>query len=277
MTDGPGISEEQQRRLDRIYAGSRTSVTISRDMVLHAIVPVVTAVLIAFASWSLVAMLPNESKVVWNIATVALYVCVIVVAASARHLTRLGVAACGAGLGAVVAMAALTQTTVGTYWASPFKLAAAAFAASLLTIMFDRLTWVLVAAAVMTASDLWSVYSSAGLTNHLASADKGTASGTLLDALAIAAPAPAAADGGFLGIVDVLFSSLFVQVSMLWGLDMRRTIVALALGFGITDTVGRVTGDLVPALPAMALMFVAAHARLLIAAIRDDMARSGGG
>ncbi len=93
--------------------------------------------------------------------------------------------------------------------------------------------------------------------------------------LSVAFPVPGLPSAARLGLPDVFFFALFLASCARFGLRTRLTWLTMTLSFGATIALAEWTeqGGL-PALPLLALGFVAPNADLLWRAIRE--ARSSG-
>lgn len=276
MTTPPDTGPDGAPPIDRFYDATGRTHVVTRRMLRELIAPLVLVTGLAYVAWMLVALVPETSSMALIILVLAVFDgAMLAIAWASGPLPRAGNRACAVGVGMFAGAAIVLQMTAGIYAASPSKLAAGAFVAALLTTLFDRLSWVLVAAAVMTLTDLWSVYSAAGVTHLVTNAEEGSGGMALLDALSVSVPWPGGGDGGFIGFVDVVFACLFVQVAVLWRLGVARTLVAIGISLVVMQLLLMTMFEGLPALPGMAVAFCVAHRRMLLAAIRDDRARSG--
>jgi len=129
---------------------------------------------------------------------------------------------------------------------------------------FERLSWVVLVAAVIPIVDTLSVWR--GPTRKIVE-DQPEAFGVL----SIAFPLPA--DGSFqLGLPDFLFFALFLAAAQRWNLRVLPTWVAMVASFGLTLalTIWVDPFDLggLPALPLLAVAFLAVNADLLVRRMR---------
>jgi hypothetical protein len=135
--------------------------------------------------------------------------------------------------------------------------------------LFERLSWVVLVAAIIPVVDSISVWR--GPTNKIVT-DQPEVFGALSFAF------PVADEGSFqLGIPDLLFFAVFLGAAARWNLRVGVTWLALTASFGITmalavwvDPFG--LGGL-PALPLLSVAFVVANADLLWRALRSHPAR----
>lgn len=261
--------------LDRFYEATGRPQVNSPRMLWVRVMPILLVTGLAYLAWILVALLPDSSTTTMIMLVLAVFNgAMLAFAWASGPLPRIGSGACAAGLMAFAGAALVVQMTGGIYLAAPGKLAAAAFVAALLTTLFDRLSWVLIAAAVMTLTDLWSVYSTQGVTHLVTNAEEGSFGMALLAALSISVPWPGGGDGGMIGFVDAVFACLFVQVAVLWSLGVARTLIAIGMALAVMQVLLVTVLDELPALPGMSVAFCIAHGRMLVAASRDDIARS---
>jgi hypothetical protein len=124
---------------------------------------------------------------------------------------------------------------------------------------FERLSWVVLVAAIIPLVDSLSVWR--GPTNEIV-----TERPDVFDALSVAFPAPEA--GSFnLGLPDVLFFAVFLAAADRWRLRVPLTWVAMTASFGATLAIALAWDpfDLggLPALPLLSLAFLAANGDLL--------------
>ena len=130
---------------------------------------------------------------------------------------------------------------------------------------FERLSWVVIVAAIIPFVDALSVWR--GPTRKIVEDEP-----EVFGALSIAFPVPGS--GSFqLGLPDFLFFALFLAAASRWDLRTLPTWAAMVASFGLTlvvtvwvDPFG--LGGL-PALPLLALAFLAANADLLWRSLRS--------
>jgi hypothetical protein len=182
-----------------------------------------------------------------------------------RHVN--GLVAYGAAFALLAVAASYVDLDVIANFA---KLAAATAMGFWFLGLFERLSWVVLVAAIIPAVDAISVWR--GPTNKIV-----TEQPEVFSALSFAFPVPK--DGSFqLGIPDLLFFAVFLGAADRWNLRVGWTWVALTASFGITmalavwvDPFG--LGGL-PALPLLSIAFLAANADLLWRDLRSDPARA---
>lgn len=171
-----------------------------------------------------------------------------------RH--RRGLAAVGLALAALVLACELAELDVIANFA---KLAAVTAFGFWFLGLFERLSWVVLVAAVIPLVDAVSVWR--GPTREIV-----TDQPQVFDALSFAFPVPDA--GSFqLGLPDLLFFSVFLGAAARWALRVGWTWVGLAASFGATMTLAVYVDPFglggLPALPFLSLAFLAANADLL--------------
>jgi hypothetical protein len=150
------------------------------------------------------------------------------------------------------------------------KLAAATAVGFWFLELFERLSWVVLVAAIIPVVDSISVWR--GPTNKIVT-DQPEVFGALSFAF------PVADEGSFqLGIPDLLFFAVFLGAAARWNLRVGFTWLLLTASFGITmalavwvDPFG--LGGL-PALPLLSLAFLAANADLLWRELRSHPVRA---
>lgn len=138
----------------------------------------------------------------------------------------------------------------------------------------ERPWWLLPIAVCVPLADAWSVYSSIGVTHAVL--ERAREEPRWIEWPTIATPIAGLPYESFgrLGIVDVLFASLFLGAAVRWRLGVRRVAAALVLGLLSTSVlVLEVDEVAVPALPLLCLAFLVACAPALL---RDLRAASRG-
>ena len=139
------------------------------------------------------------------------------------------------------------------------KLAAVTALAFWFLSYFERVSWVVLIAALIPVVDALSVWR--GPTRHIVTEEP-----QVFDLLSFAFPVPRT--GSFdLGLPDILFFTLFLGAAARWGLRVKWTWLAMVTSFAVTvalaiwvDPFG--IGGL-PALPGLSLAFLLANADLL--------------
>jgi hypothetical protein len=137
---------------------------------------------------------------------------------------------------------------------------------------FESLGWVVLVALIIPWVDAYSVWR--GPTKVIVTQHR-----EIFTNFSFAFPLPGETAAANLGLPDLLFFSLFLAASARWQLRPRLTWLLLSLSFGATLAlaVWRDIGGL-PALPLLALAFLAANADLLWKDVRQELraARSHG-
>jgi hypothetical protein len=177
-----------------------------------------------------------------------------------------GVLPVGVALAVLAAVLHVADAGIGANFA---KLGAATAIAFWFLSYFERLSWVVVVAAVIPLVDAVSVWR--GPTHIIV-----TEQPRVFDALSYAVPVPGEAFA--LGLPDVLFFALFLAAAARWSLRVAATWVLMIASFAATmafavwvDPFG--IGGL-PALPGLSIAFLAANADLLWRRLRagdDDL------
>ena len=131
---------------------------------------------------------------------------------------------------------------------------------------FERLSWVVLVAAIIPLVDAFSVWR--GPTRKIVEDEP-----EVFGALSIAFPVPG--EGSFqLGLPDFLFFALFLAAAHRWTLRVVPTWLAMVASFGLTLALAIWVDpfDLggLPALPLLALAFLAPNADLLWRALRRE-------
>ncbi len=162
--------------------------------------------------------------------------------------------------GAASAVAAFALDRIGLDAPANFgKLAAATLLAWWFLSYFERLSWVVIVAAIIPLVDSISVWR--GPTRHIVEERP-----EVFGALSYAFPVPD--EGSFqLGLPDLLFFALFLGAAARWALRVPLTWVALVASFGVTMTLAIYVDPLeiggLPALPLLSVGFLVANADVL--------------
>jgi hypothetical protein len=146
------------------------------------------------------------------------------------------------------------------------KLAAVTLLAFYFLSYFETAAWVMAVALIIPWVDAYSVWR--GPTKHIITHQR-----ELFTTFSFAFPVPGERNTAQLGLPDLLFFALFLAATERWGLRTRLTWAALALSFGATMALS-VAFDLngLPALPLLALGFLAPNADLLWKKVRAQNA-----
>jgi hypothetical protein len=183
-----------------------------------------------------------------------------------RH--RRGLPAVGAAFAVLVVTCEAAELDVLANFA---KLAAATALGFWFLSLFERLSWVVLVAAIIPVVDSLSVWR--GPTHEIVSERP-----EVFSALSFAFPVPD--EGAFqLGLPDLLFFAVFLSAAERWALRVGWTWLALSASFGVTMALAVWVDpfDLggLPALPLLSVAFLAANADLLWRELRARPAAAG--
>jgi hypothetical protein len=147
-----------------------------------------------------------------------------------------------AGLDAIANFGKLATMTLLAFWFLTF---------------FERLSWVALIAALIPFIDAFSVWR--GPTHHIVNERR-----EVFTTLSFAFPVPGESASANLGLPDLLFFALFLAAAVRWRLRVVWTWIAMLAGLGATIALATSwdVGGL-PALPGIALGFLAANADLI--------------
>jgi hypothetical protein len=200
----------------------------------------------------------------WDIATISLLVIPPVFALvyfalplrTARWLLPAGVG--------VAVLAALLQLVGLDVLANFAKLGAVTLLAWWFLSFFETAAWVTIVALIIPWVDAVSVWR--GPTKHIVTHQR-----ELFTTFSFAFPVPGEANTAQLGLPDLLFFALFLGAADRWGLRTRLTWVAMTLSFGATlSLTAALDINGLPALPLLALGFLAPNADLLWRKLRSE-------
>lgn len=147
--------------------------------------------------------------------------------------------------------------------AVPFKVVVAAGGGVLLGRQVAEAWWLAVVAVVAVVADAWSVF--AGPTKVVVEKAPAVLDYLLIHFPVLGAPGP----GMGLGISDVIFLSLFTAGSFGAGLRPVAGFTAMAASFLVTVTVALMWKPALPALPLLALAFLAVNTGRFVALARS--------
>lgn len=145
-----------------------------------------------------------------------------------------------------------------------------------LSLIAERLAWVLPIVLFASISDLWSVFSTHGVTNALTTSQETHSSGLadqLWDLLMIPLPHADLDIDIWVGAVDVVLAAFLIGVAHLFRLGVRRTAIVLGCGLVFCAFSVQLFGVGLPAVPFMALGFLVANAPMIL---RDRRNRRSG-
>jgi hypothetical protein len=182
--------------------------------------------------------------------------------------TARGLGAVGLAIGTLAAVLDVAGLDVMANFA---KLAALTALGFWFLSYFDRLSWVVLVAAVIPLVDSISVWR--GPTKEIV-----TRRPDVFDALSFAFPVPD--QGSFnLGLPDLLFFAVFLAAAARWHLRVGLTWLAMVASFGLTLTLTLTVDPFdiggLPALPLLSVGFLAANADLLWRDLRRGNAGTG--
>ena len=137
------------------------------------------------------------------------------------------------------------------------KIIFAVLAGTAMVRAMERPWWLLPVALCVPLADMWSVFSSKGVTNAVVA--RAAKEPRWIDWPTIATPIAGFDYDAFgrLGIVDVFFLTIFLGAAVRWSLGERRLAIALPLSFvGTIVVVNEWISTAVPALPLLCIVFV---------------------
>jgi hypothetical protein len=174
-----------------------------------------------------------------------------------------------AGIGVAV-LAALLQIAGLDVLANFAKLGAVTLLAWWFLSFFETAAWVTIVALIIPWVDAVSVWR--GPTKHIVTHQR-----ELFTTFSFAFPVPGEANTAQLGLPDLLFFALFLGAADRWGLRTRLTWAAMTLSFGTTLALTAALPHIIhrdiaglPALPLLALGFLAPNADLLWRRLRSE-------
>lgn len=191
--------------------------------------------------------------------------------ATIAGMGRLAIRPVWLGLG--VAVVSLPTALIATYiGAAAFADAGRLIAMGALGLTAARavqeLAWVPAVCLAITVADAWSVFASAGITRRVVEQHQEALPWMTVRVPIAGSPLDAAA---MIGITDLAFMGLFLGVALRFALPLLRSALALASAVPLTFalSVYVLDGRAVPALPLIALAFLAAHIKPLTRAVLD--------
>jgi hypothetical protein len=197
-----------------------------------------------------VILLPAAFAVAWVVLPVA----------EARHLLAVA-------LGLVASCVVLDLTGLGSAF-NVAKLVALTLLGFWFLRLFEELSWVVLVAALIPWADIFSVYR--GPTREVVEERPG-----VFERIAVEFSIPGEHDAARIGPPDVFFFALFLAAAARFDLRAGATWLGMTVGLALTllatylfDVAG------LPALPGIALGFVAPNADLLWRALRERSARA---
>jgi hypothetical protein len=199
------------------------------------------------------------------------YVLVLVTALSVVHLWRAPRARLLLALAAVAGLV-IAANALGAFQAvDPIKVVFAALAGAAFVGSLERPWWLLPIALLVPIADAWSVFSSRGVTHAVVQKAAERPEWILWPTIATPVAGFPYDAFGRLGIVDILFASLFLGAAVRWGWSVRRGIVLLAAGLLASSVLALEVADIaIPALPLLCLAFLVAYGPALVRDLRAD-------
>jgi hypothetical protein len=130
---------------------------------------------------------------------------------------------------------------------------------------FELLSWVALVACIIPFVDAYSVFAPHGPTNEIVEHHE-----DVFTTFSFAFPIPGESAAANLGLPDLLFFSLFLAAAARFGLRTSLTWIAMTLSFGATLALASVREDGLPALPLLAIAFLAVNADLIWPRVRRE-------
>jgi hypothetical protein len=130
---------------------------------------------------------------------------------------------------------------------------------------FELLSWVVLVACIIPFVDAYSVFAPHGPTNEIVEHHE-----DVFTTFSFAFPIPGESAAAHLGLPDLLFFSLFLAAAARFGLRVALTWTAMTLSFGATLAIAVGWRDGLPALPLLAIAFLAVNADLIWPRVRRE-------
>ncbi|MFL5944434.1 MAG: hypothetical protein ACJ74C_03205 [Gaiellaceae bacterium] len=130
---------------------------------------------------------------------------------------------------------------------------------------FELLSWVALVACIIPFVDAFSVFSPRGPTNEIIKHHE-----HVFTTFSFAFPIPGERAAANLGLPDLLFFSLFLAATARFGLRSRLTWLVMIASFGATLAIASVWRGGLPALPLLAIGFLAVNADLIWPRVRQE-------
>jgi hypothetical protein len=170
-------------------------------------------------------------------------------------------------IAAAVALAVLAWAFHAAGWNTPenfCKLFAVTFVGFAFLEYFETLSWVVLVACIIPFVDAFSVFSPRGPTNEIVKHHE-----HVFTTFSFAFPIPGEPSAANLGLPDLLFFSLFLAAAARFGLRTGLTWIAMTASFGVTLALASVWRGGLPALPLLAIAFLAVNADRIWAQVRS--------
>jgi len=175
-------------------------------------------------------------------------------------------------LAVAIALAALAWAFHVGGWGTPENFCKL-FAMSAIGIAFLRwfedLNWVVLVACIIPFVDAFSVFSPRGPTTEIIKHHE-----HVFTTFSFAFPIPGEPASANLGLPDLLFFALLLAAAARFELRAGLTWLAMTISFGATLALASVWRGGLPALPLLAIAFLAVNADLILAGLRRPSARS---
>jgi hypothetical protein len=130
---------------------------------------------------------------------------------------------------------------------------------------FEMLSWVALVACIIPFVDAFSVFSPRGPTNEIIKHHE-----QVFTTFSFAFPIPGEPAAANLGLPDLLFFALFLAAAARFQLRVGLTWIAMTLSFGATLALASVWRGGLPALPLLAIAFLAVNADLIWAEVQRE-------
>jgi hypothetical protein len=130
---------------------------------------------------------------------------------------------------------------------------------------FEMLSWVALVACIIPFVDAFSVFSPRGPTNEIIKHHE-----QVFTTFSFAFPIPGEPAAANLGLPDLLFFALFLAAAARFHLRVGLTWIAMTLSFGATLALASVWRGGLPALPLLAIGFLAVNADLIWAEVQRE-------
>jgi len=166
-------------------------------------------------------------------------------------------------LAVAVALAVLAWAFHVGGWGTPenfCKLFAMSFVGIAFVRWFEELNLVVLVACIIPFVDAFSVFSPRGPTNEIIKHHE-----HVFTTFSFAFPIPGETASANLGLPDLLFFALFLTAAARFGLRAGLTWLAMTTSFGATLALASVWRGGLPALPLLAIAFLAVNADLILA------------
>jgi hypothetical protein len=130
---------------------------------------------------------------------------------------------------------------------------------------FELLSWVALVACIIPFVDAFSVFSPRGPTNEIIKHHE-----HVFTTFSFAFPIPGERAAANLGLPDLLFFSLFLAATARFALRSGLTWLVMTASFGATLAIASVWRGGLPALPLLAIGFLAVNADLIWPRVREE-------